>query len=263
MTDYFQGSFDELRFYSRAFDNQEAMELYESERRAAAYYSFDSNTFEDDSRNNYNGTGVNSPSFSQGVSGNALSLNTGSTANQYVNLQDFSLGDSFTVTVEVCPAVDLASYDMVPVAKHTSAGGNQFMIGFNYGKYYLCINNATHTTQPIGILPNQWSNITVTVEKLSRSSTRVKLYENGTLKITWTPNAVLGNTTGKAWVIGQEWDGSVASDFFRGKIDEVGFYNYVMPAEDIQKLFDNPGSGNYNMGTALDTSMFELSLIHI
>jgi len=84
------------------------------------------------------------------------------------------------------------------------------------GGNHVRIRSAT-TTQ--GTSQTGYHHITATVNKINATQSIVKIYKNGTLIGENTIDSVMGNTQGKPWVLGQEWDGGTLSDFFQGAMD--------------------------------------------
>lgn len=199
-----------------------------------AYYPFNGNA-NDESGNGNNGTviGASLTTDRFGIPNSAYIFDGN---NDYIDTTDFSLGNKFSIAFWINPYVTDDGQGFI--GKHYSTGGNNiFLIGFYVGGYHIAVQNEyINVTGKV----TGWQYLTVIVEQITSGTSNVTFYRNATLLRSQVLNDVTGNMSGRAWTIGQDWDppGS-RTDFFRGKIDEVRFYNRALSAEEIYTLFSN------------------------
>jgi hypothetical protein len=118
-----------------------------------------------------------------------------------------------------------------PAGDQCSGLTNSSFIGFQGGGY----GSADYVTcAAIGRMPaiNSWYHITVT-----RSNNEVKLYINGSLKVTQnTENHAPFYTTGPGshFTIGSRYN---SEQFATGKIDDIRIYNRVLNADEVYSLY--------------------------
>ena len=106
-------------------------------------------------------------------------------------------------------------------------------------------------------MANTWYHVAVTAEE-SGGNTTSKLYVNGVLASTHTHSTVLTPTDSgdKAVILGAEHDGSGTpvnlSDWFRGYMKDVGFWNVALDQDNITAMYNNNYSLTYNGQTKRD-----------
>jgi len=162
-------------------------------------------------------------------------------SDDYVDLPNVTAGGSFTVELWVNP---LATHDgQCFVGKHESNGVNVFLLGYWSGGLIAQVRDKVYTVPG---KPTGWQHLAMTVAKTSATSSRVALFRNGERLGEQTLEAVLGNSAaGKPWVLGQDWDGPTqTSDFLRGQIDEVRFWEGVRTEAQLREFKDRELIGN-------------------
>ena len=162
--------------------------------------------------------------------GSALRLDG---AGDYATLQNFPLGDSFTVEAWV----DLSTDGNEAIfGKHDGTSTNVFIVGRFSNTYRVIIRG---TTLSFGALPTDGPHhVAVTVRQdLVAGTSEVLAYLDGHLVGTANANNTVDNGTGdwgsREWLIGQEWDAS-ASDFLLGSVDEARFWTTERSVGDIR-----------------------------
>ncbi|MBN2375966.1 MAG: LamG domain-containing protein, partial [Sedimentisphaerales bacterium] len=199
------------------------------------YWPYDGNT-DDASGLGNDGIAVNSPSYVSGKFGSALDFNG---SNQYVTMDavanDFSGND-----------VTMSGW-----LKTTETGeGDWFSNNGTNGQYLLCnyageprmYEGGWRIYAGVTINDNTWHHVVVT-----RESMVVKLYVDGVQR-GGTYTSTVGLTASDRWSIAQEWDGSTASDFYDGIVDEAALWDRVLSTSEISWLW-NSGDGNLILGT--------------
>ena len=164
--------------------------------------------------------------------------------DDWIELTDFITPESFTVALWIKPETIQSPFCVV--GKHTSAGDNMFLVGsWTSSNIQVRVRTEAFDDGMTGYL-SEYHLLSVVVEKLTDTTTSVKVYRNDQLLWEHTLNDVLGDSSGKPWCLGQDWDSTVLSDFFHGTIDEVWFYNRPLPPVEIHQLFDSglPGYSN-------------------
>ncbi len=237
-SDFYQGSIDELAFFEGALDETEIQSLYDqADTKLIAKYDFESvsgGVILDKTNNGHTATYVGGVNF---VSG-AMVLN-GSTG--YMNLDDFYFGQDITVAMTIKPDV-IKNFSLF--AKHDAAGNNILIDGY-YSGIHTRIRNGTVTGGALSA--GVTKTVVYTIKKINETQSRIQIYINGVAQLTsnYLITGVLGNTTGEGWTIGQEWDGSTASDFFDGSIDNLTIYNYEMTSSEVSTNATALTNGTY------------------
>ncbi len=171
---------------------------------------------------------------SGGVFGRALEFFNGS---NYVRLQNFPVGDTFTISMWINPTGN--GYGECFISKNTSAGNNIFIFGFWSAGYYVEIRSDSHRG---GGFIKGWHHVAAVVEKLDATHSEVTVYRNGVPLWSHTLNDVMGDiVTGAGdWRLGMERDPGpgVIWDFYYGKMDDVRIYDGALSAGEVQELFD-------------------------
>lgn len=158
--------------------------------------------------------------------------------DDWVESEDFDIGNDFTVSLWVFP---LKHDDgQAFISKNTSGGDDLFTFGYYGGGYRVVLRGASHLAgeKPAGT--DLWYHLVVVGREAGPGSTEVTVYRNG--EILWQQEmaTVAGDMAGKGWAIGQEWDAGNKSDFFYGAIDEVTIYNRALLASEVVALYGPP-----------------------
>jgi RHS repeat-associated protein len=226
-SDFFQGSVDELAFFKGALDETEIQSLYDQARvkQVVAKYDFNTaslGTIVDNSGNGHTATYTGGVSF---VSG-AMVLD-GSTG--YMQIPDFTIGQEMSVVMTIKPDV-VKSFSLF--AKHDTSGNNILIEGY-YAGWHTRIRDDVYLLG--SLTANTTYTVVYTLKRINLTQTIVQIYVNGVAQFAENKaiTGVLENTTGKPWVIGQEWDGATASDFFDGTIDNLVIYNYELTSKEV------------------------------
>jgi RHS repeat-associated protein len=200
------------------------------ENNLIASYSFDNNDVSDESGNGHDGTLKGGAVFTDGKYGRALKLNG---TDAWAELPDFDIPETFSISMWVNPYT--TDDEQTFIGKHTADGGNIFLMGNWSGKSHLRIRSAvnTQTSKTTG-----YQHLVAVVKKISDTSSSVKYYKDNVLIWTSTMNDIIGNASGKGWALGQEWDGAKLSDFLKGEIDEVAFYNKDLSLAEVKELYN-------------------------
>jgi hypothetical protein len=217
-----------------------------------AYYAFENGM--EDSITGINGSLVNGASIggSAGtdLDGEELFLDG---TNDYANLRDFNPangGNNFSISFW-SRSDSTTQGNHCFIGKHTTSGDNNFLIGFWSGQFHIQMWNQYRkitTTEPA----NTWIHWVVTVAKISTSQYNVVVYKNGSQIDSYTGSVNAYISTGKPWVVGQDWDGSTASDFFDGRIDDIKFFSSILSSGDVTALYNR----RYGFPTGLKTYSF-------
>jgi len=149
--------------------------------------------------------------------------------NDYVELTDFTPGNSFTVELWVNPSS--TSDGQCFVGKHNASGSNRFLLGFWSGGIYVCISEIPHADgEPF----TGWHHLAAVVEQ-SGTNSSVTVYRDGDLTWQTTFNAVLGDAGGKPWVLGMDWDSAASKgDYFGGQMDELRIWGTARSQAEIR-----------------------------
>jgi hypothetical protein len=119
------------------------------------------------------------------------------------------------------------------LGKHDSSGNNIWLYGYWENGIHTRIRSLTTTGGTK--YSNEYKHHVLTFEKMSDTSTKVSVYINGGNPIYQTTlNQPIQPTAGKPWVLGQDWDGSVISDYFDGEIDDLAFFSGIIKPDQIK-----------------------------
>jgi len=182
-----------------------------------------------DKNGNADGTITGATWTEDPVKGTVLSFDGYS---DYVDLTDFDVGNSFTISLWINPTS--SSNKRCFIGKHSNSGENLFLIGYwDYG-YNVRIRDDKYVD---GDRTTGWQHLTVVCKQTGESATQVTYYKNGTILWEHEFDEVLGDASGKSWTIGQDWDSSNSrTDFFKGYIDKICFYDRALTAEEVRNL---------------------------
>ena len=200
--------------------------------------------FNDHGPNGYDSTVVSNVSFGKVQNPSNLDQISNvarfSGTDSYVDLTDFSLsGGNFTVSMIIDPATTSTNTRTMLLGKHGSLGENIFLFGYGYAdnKFTVSINNVSNTLLDFGSVFDRQL-LTLTVEE-SGSNSIATIYRNGQNIGSTAVTSKLGNTLGKPWTIGQDWDTNAGTggrtDFFNGDINHLLIYNRVLVQDEINQ----------------------------
>jgi hypothetical protein len=141
---------------------------------------------------------------------------------QFVTLTDFDLADSSTVELTV-KAFDFASNQTL------LNKGSHFNLNLNTGNLILTLGGTTHN---FGALGMGFHRLSFVIDQVAGSSSAaVTFYKDGALVGSNTFSGVSANFAGGGgWLVGKNAGGN----YFSGLVDEVVFYNTLLPLPDIQ-----------------------------
>ena len=184
-------------------------------------------TAADSSGNGNTGILVNSPRWTTGKIGNAVT-----TTNGYVNCGtgsslDLANGSAVSMCAWVNPSSFPGGFEGI-MAKRT--GSYAYGINFNGGNFQVYTSGGSGIqifsyTLPLGV----WTHICGIM-----SSSPTELYVNGALNATLGSGGGVQSNSSDPFVIGQS--GTVA-EIFVGSIDDVRIYNRVLTAGDVAQLY--------------------------
>jgi hypothetical protein len=204
------------------------------------YWKFDEGvgtTAADSSGNNNTGTLVNSPTWTTGKIGNALSFNG---VNSYVNVGSPTvLNDlqSFTYSLWINPrSLGQSIYGGVLIEKAGGSGFKRFTLANNIGQNFRGEVETTGSTVIVNstlntVSLNQWQHVVMTYDDTTKTAT---IYKNGTLLSSGTGGGSLISEAVGNLIIGNN---AATSRTFDGSIDDVRIYNRALTASDIQALY--------------------------
>ena len=176
-----------------------------------------------------NGNLINGPTWAPGIVGDAPQLDG---VDDCIDTRDIDLPDSFSLTLWANPY--RISSGQCLIGKHTGKGLNLFLLGIGDGGYAVTLRSTQHT---LGPATTGWQHLGVVVEEADSGSI-VTLYKNGNMLSSQTYPDLVGDLSGKAWTMGQEWDGDVRSDFFQGQICDVRIYRKALTQNEVEEAAD-------------------------
>ncbi|MBM4027111.1 MAG: hypothetical protein FJ280_17155 [Planctomycetes bacterium] len=93
----------------------------------------------------------------------------------------------------------------------------------------ISIYDGSRTDYPPIVADGEWHHVAFVLNGPNAS-----VYVDGAQRGSWASSMNFGTMT--RWSIGQEWDGSTASDFYTGAVDEARAYSRALTADQIQEL---------------------------
>jgi hypothetical protein len=170
-------------------------------------------------------------------------------SDDYIDTTDFDIEDDFTISLWINPSS--TEYWQIWLGKHDHVKENILVFGYwdtvhNKG-YAINIRDKAYRE---GTMTTGWQYIVYVGKKTSSSVTNSTVYKNGEILWQHDLDKVAGNTLGKPWTIGQDWDPIGRTDFFNGIIDEIRISNYIKNPEWISTEFNNQNdpSSFYSVG---------------
>jgi uncharacterized repeat protein (TIGR01451 family) len=157
--------------------------------------------------------------------------------DDWIEGEDFDIDNDFTILFWVYP--DTTDDQQAFIGKHTADGDNLLVFGFWSGGYCVNLRNSTYQGGPKAV---GWQHLAVVGRQTGPSTTEVTVYRDGQPLWQHELGAVVGDITGKGWVIGQDWDSAtLGTDFFQGAMDEVTIFNRALSASQIAAIYaDHP-----------------------
>lgn len=222
---------------------EQSLELRLSPSGLVGYYPLDTNTgiqAYDSSINNNGSVLVNSPTWSTGKIGNALTFDG---ANDYAvmpsnsAISQFGTGE-FTVSVwyKSSSATDQFLIDN-KTAGTNLAGYDVFLSPSGAANFRVADGTTQHVAiSPIGLSDGLWHHLVGT-----RSSAGLKIYIDGTQAGTNTNGGAFNVTNSTNMYFGSY--NSTPSLPFNGSMDEVRFYNRALSATEISNMYDANNAG--------------------
>ncbi len=135
--------------------------------------------------------------------------------------------DAYTMSAWVRPTnTDTGQRGIV--AFHTGTGGNKNMLFYRNERFAYYDPDIGYQESTTTYAPGTWHHVAVTVD----ASDNGVLYIDGSAQATF--NADVRPEAGDRFSIGQEWDGTTASDFFEGQIDEVRIWTAARTAAEVR-----------------------------
>ena len=157
--------------------------------------------------------------------------------NDYADLTDFVVSDSFTIELWVNPFATTAKGGMCIIGKHTTGGGNLLLLFFNSSALWYIDDSAWYY---LGEIYSGWQHLTLIIER-NTTHTIYQCFKNGNLLNIGTRAGIVGNYAGKPWTLGQDWDStSSTTNFYYGMIDEIRVLNGTLTATKIREDCSSP-----------------------
>lgn len=209
-----------------------------------AYYPMDENsgTFIHDNSINANiGSFVNTPAWTTGKIGNALTFDG---ATQAVNLASPAVTQiTGQGTVEVWMKSSSATGTQAILAKYGS-----WYVGMSAGKPMIYdFSNSIACVGTANIANNVWHHIVVTLQNGVASATRIYVDGVQNQACTWTALNQTGTVTMAA-----QYDGASYSQYFNGSIDHVKIFSRVLGGGEVLAEYNAQNSG-IETGLSLST----------
>jgi len=224
---------EDFRLYNRALHEQEIQSIYKNNYdnpilpKILAWYKFDDN-FNDSSVNQNHLTGGDGLTFSteNQVGTSCVEFPSRSTSNTLYGDVDLSQNTSFTISFWVLRK-ELNGGDII--LSTTGDVTNNLQIKLSTSGNLLFQFNGSYINTPSNYQTwNEWTFYTVTYDSINRKRS---IYINSVLS---KSNSITTPTNFEP----QIRIGSDGASFFRGKIDDLRIYNYVLSTTGIKQLYN-------------------------
>ncbi|WP_282773557.1 LamG domain-containing protein, partial [Phaeodactylibacter xiamenensis] len=154
----------------------------------------------------------------------------------YATLTDYDLADSATITLIVQP------FDLQSRQTLLSKGNGDFEFFIESGQYQLTVNGETH---PLGTPSDTgYQHLTFL---LDGGAGEVRFYQENADGDTLSYGNLTGDWSGEPWVLGAN-DSIMPNHFYTGLIDEVAFYDLLLPDTTRELIASRFGSGGTDTG---------------
>ena len=154
----------------------------------------------------------------------------------YATLTDYDLADSATVTLTVQP------FDLQSRQTLLSKGNGDFEFFIDNGQYQLTVNGQT---QILGVPSDTgYQHLTFL---LDGGTGEVRFYQENADVVTLGYSSLTGDWTGEPWVLGAK-GATLPQHFYTGLIDEVAFYDVILPDTDRELIASRFGDGGTDTG---------------
>lgn len=154
----------------------------------------------------------------------------------YATLTDYDLADSATVTLTVQP------FDIQSRQTLLSKGNGDFEFFIDNGQYQLTVNGQT---QILGVPSDTgYQHLTFL---LDGGTGEVRFYQENADVVTQSYSSLSGDWTGEPWVLGAK-GATMPQHFYTGLIDEVAFYDVILPDTDRELIASRFGDGGTDTG---------------
>jgi hypothetical protein len=160
---------------------------------------------------------------------------------------DYTTNDSeFSISAWVYYRGNPASqYNYIASKGFYSSSSNTNYFAFQtyfsqYPELRVRLNNSTNVgaTSSVGLSAGKWYHLVGTCD----SSGNLKIYVNGSE--TGSASGAPARSMGQAMIIGQYFDGSWASGFFKGEINNFRYFNQAISASEVTSLYNEGLSDN-------------------
>lgn len=210
----------------------------------AAYWKFDDNA--EDAVGSLDLTLSGSPSYATGKINNGLDLERGSSQYAYIDdTASLEPGSDFSIFAWIKQESASTGEARVIASKGTSTGNQRCMVFKISDATSLALQASSAGTSFDGDVSVAWTEVVGTFVHIGVTfdSNQVKFYVNGSQQGTTQTSgiATLFNGTGR-FGFGAENISGTPGDFFDGIIDEAGFWNRALTADEITRLY-NSGTG--------------------
>jgi hypothetical protein len=230
-----------------------------------AEWKFDENTgttANDTSGNNNTGTLTNGPTWTTGKTGSGVNL---SPSNSYVSVADSSslnITGDLTISTWVKPnAVDSTARLIMGKGNTSATTSRQYgmrLSAANQWQAFVYSGSTTYSVTDTTTTPStsRWDQLTVVRDATANT---LKFYTNGILR--GTASSVTGslNSTANILAIGRE--GSSASNYFGGMVDNMRIYNYARTPAQVAWEYNRGGPvAHYKLDECQGTTAYNSAL---
>jgi hypothetical protein len=193
---------------------------------------------EDVSENDNDGTLMNAPVWIDGVSGSALDFNGSSTYvdcgnAEALNVKVFSVSFWCNITITEGWNHIVSRDSHVAGGTPGSVNWGVMMVNNQDTILFEAFNDTGWQGIRVGTTADEWHHVVATYD-----GDTMQLYYDGELADIASEAGILLDET-RSFIIGARSNVDFASHFYTGSIDEVGYFNAILEAEDIEMIMNN------------------------
>jgi len=129
------------------------------------------------------------------------------------------LAEAASLTMEAWVYPEGGSGQQGLLTFHTTGGGNLNLLLYRDSRFQYYDSSTRYVASSNRFSPGRWYHVALTID----AAKSARLYVNGQEEASFSTS--VRPARGASFSIGQEWDGSTPTDFFRGRIDEVRLWS--------------------------------------
>ena len=232
-----KGYVDDVRLYNRPLSQADALHLYQT-TTPQLQFEFEestlSNTFADQSNNEYDGTIVNAIPGLAGRIGNGVVLDGSSHVDVGLAPNINGLTNTLTIMTWVRPdSINHRNSLLVGAGLENSVNG--FSFGIKQDALWLSDGTTTISSGSIGLIANSWQHVAATVDAYGL----VNFYLDGDQVGNTGTVSIVANGDDHLYLGGRPLASGTFANYYSGQMDELYIYSRQMSLTEIESSYNN------------------------